>query len=108
MTKKQRKQPVKSKKQPTKNGKKTKSQPTSKQAPNNAYKISITKRPDFELDDAIAWMDSNCKGKRWHKMFKKNFVFSFETVDDAFKFKLYYERAQLKFAFGANGFVNPD
>ena len=57
------------------------------------YKISITKRDDFTLDDAERWIDEQCKGKCWHKIHKKNIVFSFRELDDAFKFKFHYERA---------------
>ncbi len=88
MTKRQKKQPVK-----TTNKKKVSRQPQKQQA-KTAYKVSITKRKDFELDDAIKWMDQNCSdSKRWHKINKKNIEFSFHILDDAFKFKLHYERA---------------
>ena len=57
------------------------------------YRISITKRDDFTLDDAEHWIDKQCKGKCWHELYKKNIVFSFRELDDAFKFKFHYERA---------------
>ena len=55
------------------------------------YRVSITKRDDFNLDDAIKWMDQKCQGKHWYKAFNKHIVFNFKELDDAFKFKLHYE-----------------
>ncbi len=93
MTKKAMTKKVK-KHQPVKMGAKQKNprSPTKKE-PKVTYHVSITKRDGFEIEHAEGWMDLNCTGKRWYKSNKKNIVFTFHSLDDAFKFKLYYERA---------------
>ena len=91
------KQAKKQKQKPIKMGAKQKAprrktKETAQKTPTVTYRVSITKRDDFEIEHAEGWMDLNCTGKRWHKTNKKNTVFTFHSMDDAFKFKLHYER----------------
>lgn len=60
------------------------------------YKVSVLKAQDgYSLDNVLDWIKANCSGKYEYKEFKKNVVFTFPSLDDAFKFKMHWEVAEV-------------
>lgn len=57
------------------------------------YKVSILKDHDFDLDDVIEWNTVFCIGKVFYQKYKRNIVFTFNDIDDAFRFKMRWEIA---------------
>ena len=63
-----------------------------KKEPVTTYKISLLKGRDLVLDDVFLWMDQKCSEKRHHRIYKKNVVFTFYNLNEAFTFKLRWEK----------------
>ena len=55
------------------------------------YKISVLKDHTFNISEILGWIEIICKGKFYYRQYKKNVVFTFSEVNDAFKFKLRWE-----------------
>lgn len=59
------------------------------------YRVSVLKsQDDYSLDAVLAWIKENGTGdKFYYRDYKKNIVFTFYNIDDAFKFKFRWEVA---------------
>ena len=58
-----------------------------------SYRISVLKaQDDYELNEVLDWINYNCSDEKFHyRDYKKNIVFTFYNIDDAFKFKFRWE-----------------
>ncbi len=57
------------------------------------FKISILKDKNFDLNKILEWIKVICDDKSHYQKHKKNVVFTFYNLDDAFRFKLRWESA---------------
>ena len=57
------------------------------------YKVSILKDRDFDLDDILEWNKVFNNGKVFYQKHKRNVIFTFNDLNDAFRFKLRWEIA---------------
>lgn len=73
--------------------KKTASKKNDNDTKSTKYKISVLKDHTFDMSEILGWIELMCKGKFYYRQFKKNVVFTFSEVNDAFKFKLRWEIA---------------
>lgn len=57
------------------------------------WEVTLPKRKEPTLEETIDWLKSFCKGY-YHYTIRKNYVrYEFHDLDDAFRFKLMFERA---------------
>jgi len=57
------------------------------------WEIILPKRQEPTLEETIEWLKLCCRGY-YHYTIRKNYVrYEFHDIDDAFKFKLLFERA---------------
>lgn len=57
------------------------------------WEIILPKCKEPTLEETIDWLKSFCKGY-YHYTIRKNYVrYEFHNIDDAFKFKMLFERA---------------
>lgn len=57
------------------------------------WEVTLPKRKEPTLEETIDWLKFFCKGY-YHYTIRKNYVrYEFHDLDDAFKFKLKFERA---------------
>lgn len=57
------------------------------------WEIVLPKRQEPTLEETIEWLKLCCRGY-YHYTIRKNYVrYEFHDIDDAFKFKLLFERA---------------
>lgn len=57
------------------------------------YKVSVLKDHTFDLDEILEWAEVFCNNKVFYQKYKKNVVFTFNNIDDAFDFKMQWEIA---------------
>ncbi len=75
-------------------GKKRENQKAEKQSEEQkSWEVILPKRKEPTLEETIDWLKSFCKGY-YHYTIRKNYVrYEFHDLDDAFRFKLIFERA---------------
>ena len=66
---------------------------TEKTEEKKTWEIILPKRKEPTLEETIDWLKLCCKGY-YHYTIRKNYVrYEFHDIDDAFRFKLLFERA---------------
>lgn len=63
------------------------------QSTDEKYKISVRKDSSFNLTEILDWIKMMCVGPHHYKKYKKNIIFYFKEVGDAFQFKLRWEKS---------------
>jgi len=55
------------------------------------WRVSIYKNDMYNIEEMKLWIGHFAKGKTYYRHYKKNSVFYFYNVEDAFKFKMRWE-----------------